>query len=78
MSIGGTDSTSNIPFIVSSMDYSLIGEEIYAAGAYISEDPVMMGCISGQDIIKLVSLAIIIIGAILFQGGINIAPLFKI
>jgi hypothetical protein len=41
--IAGTANTPQIPFMVAACDYSLIGEELYAASAYLSKDPVLMG-----------------------------------
>jgi len=76
MSIGGTDQTGNLPFIVLCMDYSLMGEEIYAASAYISEDPVLSGSISARDIIKMFMLFAIPVLMVLFLAGINIADIF--
>jgi hypothetical protein len=77
MSIGGTTQTSGMPFIAASMDYTMIGEEIYEAGAFLSKDPLITGCISGQDLGKILALIILIIGLILFNAGINLSPFFK-
>ena len=40
----------------------IIGEEVFAAGAYLSHDPVQRGSLRGQDIAKLLLLTIILIG----------------
>jgi len=37
--IAGTDATSQIPFFIAACDYTLIGEELYAASAYLSREP---------------------------------------
>lgn len=59
--IAGTAEIAQLPFFVCACDYTLIGEELYAAGAYLSRDPAMLGSIKGQDFTKaLVGLAIII------------------
>jgi len=63
--IAGTANTHQIPFFVAACDYCLIGEEIYAAGAYLSKDPVLLGALIGQDWGKMVSVVLIIVGAIL-------------
>jgi hypothetical protein len=60
--VAATTDTNQIPFFVTSCDYTLIGEELYAAGAYLSENPVQRGSIRGQDIAKLVLLLLIILG----------------
>ncbi|MCX7935264.1 MAG: hypothetical protein N3A66_08410, partial [Planctomycetota bacterium] len=64
MQVAGTTSYNQIPFFLTSCDYTLIGEEVYAAGAYLSRDPVQLGSIRGQDLAKLVVLATILIGVV--------------
>ena len=51
--IAGTGSSSQIPFFVTACDYTLIGEEFYAASAYLSGSPEMLGSIKGQDYVKV-------------------------
>jgi len=62
--IAGTDQVSQLPFFVTACDYTLIGEELYAASAYINRDPLLLGAIKGQDWGKL------IIGAILLAASV--------
>lgn len=64
MQVAGTTSNEQIPFFITACDYTLIGEELYAAGAYLSRDPVQTGSLRAQDIIKLMLVAIIILGII--------------
>ena len=45
--IGGTDQDAQLPFFVTACDYTLIGEELYAAGAYLSRDPKLLGTLKG-------------------------------
>jgi len=70
--IAGTANTHQIPFFVAACDYSLIGEEIYAAGAYLSKDPVQVGSVAGQDIGKAVALVLIVVGILLTAAGIPV------
>ena len=63
--VAATPSEHQIPFFLVTCDYTLFGEEFYAAGAYISREPVMLGSLVGQDIGKIVFLAIVLLGAIL-------------
>ncbi len=65
--IGATANTAQIPFFVAGCDYALIGEEMYAASAYLSKEPVLSGTVVGQDIAKMVTFAFIILGFILEQ-----------
>jgi hypothetical protein len=62
--IAGTASQSQIPFFVTACDYTLIGEEFFAASAYLSQKPDLLGIVKGQDIIKLVILALIVVGTL--------------
>ncbi|MDD3966515.1 MAG: DUF6754 domain-containing protein [Candidatus Neomarinimicrobiota bacterium] len=64
--IAGTGSPSQIPFFVTACDYTLIGEEFFAASAYLGSDPKLLGSIKGQDIVKAILMVCIGIG-ILFE-----------
>jgi hypothetical protein len=50
--IAGQADPTQLPFFVATCDYTLIGEELYAASAYLSREPVLLGSIRGQDIYK--------------------------
>jgi len=63
--IAGTASQSQIPFFVTACDYTLIGEEFFAASAYLSQKPDLLGIVKGQDIVKIVMLIMIIGGTLL-------------
>jgi len=62
--IAGTDQILQIPFFVTACDYTLIGEELYAASAYLSREPKLLGTLKGQDFGKLVAAIILVIGTI--------------
>jgi len=74
--IAGTAAASQIPFFVAACDYTLIGEELFAASAYLSKEPLSLGSIIGQDVGKVIIIASIIIGSILEAAGINVAKYF--
>ena len=59
----------DIPFFVVSCDHVLITEEIFAAGAYLSQDPQQLGSISGQDTMRMVLIGIIGIGILAVAMG---------
>ncbi len=63
--IAGTASPAQIPFFVTACDYTLIGEEFFAASAYLSRKPELVGGVKGQDMVKLFVLASIILATIL-------------
>ncbi len=60
--IAGTASPSQIPFFIVACDYTLIGEELFAAGAYMSREPLLLGSLKGQDLAKFVIVVLLIIG----------------
>ena len=63
--IAGTDSDHQLPFFVTTCDYTLIGEELYAASAYLSREPVQVGTLRGQDIGKALILGVLAVGTLL-------------
>jgi len=71
--IAGTDSDHQLPFFVTTCDYTLIGEELYAASAYLSKEPVQLGTLRGQDLGKGFILAVLALGTILATAGVLFA-----
>ncbi len=72
-SVGGTDQTANMPFFIPTMDYAIIGEEMYALGAYVDAEPRDIGTILSKDIIKLLVIAFILLGTLLAFAGIPLS-----
>ncbi len=68
--IAGTAAVAQLPFFVAACDYTLIGEEFFAASAYLSNDPKLLGSIKGQDVGKFIFLLAILVGVILATAGI--------
>ncbi|MGB7054876.1 MAG: DUF6754 domain-containing protein [bacterium] len=67
--IAGTDSVFQLPFFITACDYTLIGEELYAASAYLSKEPLLMGSLKGQDWGKMIVLGILIVASALILLG---------
>lgn len=67
--IAGTANLHQIQFFVAACDYTLIGEEIFAVGAYFSQDPIRRGSIAGQDFGKIVAIVLILIGVLVSTFG---------
>jgi len=63
--IAGTDAVTQIPFFITTCDYTLIGEELYAASAYLAREPLMLGTLKAQDYTKFLILVFIIAGSVL-------------
>ncbi|HHY69087.1 MAG TPA: hypothetical protein PLB36_06295 [Bacillota bacterium] len=72
MTIAGTTNYFQIPFFVAACDYTMIGEELLAAGAFISKDPKRIGAIAGQDYVKIATIIMTVAGAILSTMGLDI------
>ena len=60
--VAGTAMPSQLPFFVASCDYTLIGEEFFAASAYLSGDPLQIGSLKVQDYWKFLSVLILGVG----------------
>ncbi len=69
--IAGTDSEHQLPFFIAACDYTLIGEELYAASAYLSREPMLLGSLRGQDWGKVLIFITMILGVILELSGVN-------
>lgn len=67
--IAGTALPDQLPFFVAACDYTLIGEELYAVSAYLSQEPVQLGSLKGQDVGKLIFVIVIILGVIARIAG---------
>jgi hypothetical protein len=71
--VAGTAATSQLAWFAAVCDYSIIGEDLFAAGAYLSKDPVLTSNIVVQDVLKLISIAAIIIGIVASAMGMEVA-----
>lgn len=76
--IAGTAMPSQLPFFVTACDYTLIGEELFAASAYLSREPKLLGSLKGQDVGKGLFMLAIIIGIILELVGINFLAILHV
>jgi hypothetical protein len=63
--IAGTDEASQLPFFVTACDYTLIGEELYAASAYLAREPLLLGALKAQDMLKGFAMLWLLAGAVL-------------
>lgn len=60
--VAGTAQPAQLPFFVAACDYTLIGEELFAASAYLSKEPRALGSLKGADAGKVIALAFIGLG----------------
>jgi len=69
--VAGTAMVSQLPFFVTACDYTLLGEELYAASAYLSREPKLLGGLKGSDWMKVVTIALVVLGIILNAVGVE-------
>lgn len=62
--IAGTAQPNQLPFFVAACDYTLIGEELFAASAYLSGDPLQVGSLRGQDVGKAIAMVLLIVSVL--------------
>lgn len=67
--IAGTAKPEQLPFFIAACDYTLMGEELYAASAYLSHEPMLLGGLKGQDLFKILLVLTVIIGMVLMLLG---------
>ncbi|MFH1701073.1 MAG: DUF6754 domain-containing protein [Candidatus Zixiibacteriota bacterium] len=65
--IAGTAQPAQLPFFIAACDYTLMGEELYAASAYLSREPLLLGGLKGQDWIKILLVVLILAGVLLIS-----------
>ena len=73
--VGGTDQTSNMPFFIPTMDYAIIGEEMYSLGTYIDKDPRDTGTLFAKDLIKIFFILLIVLGIVMSFAGISLSTI---
>jgi hypothetical protein len=62
--VASSTEATQTPFFIAACDYVLIGDEFYAASAYLTRDPIMVGSLVGQDWSKMTAIAFIAIGCL--------------
>ncbi|MBN2226717.1 MAG: hypothetical protein JW763_05085 [candidate division Zixibacteria bacterium] len=62
--IAGTDSTIQLAFFIVACDYTLIGEELFAASGYLSRNRMILSSVRAQDILKILIGLFIVIAVI--------------
>ncbi len=65
MQVAGTPGVMQVPFFIATCDYTIFGDEFYAASAYLSREPTLLGSLVGQDIAKTILMAMIVTGVVI-------------
>jgi hypothetical protein len=68
--IAGTTAIDQLPFFIAACDYTLIGEEMYAASCYLKPQPQMLGSLKGEDFSKAAILLFLLVGTTLGTAGV--------
>ncbi|MFN9371238.1 MAG: DUF6754 domain-containing protein [Planctomycetaceae bacterium] len=63
--IAGTSEATQLPFFVAGCDYTLMGEELFAASAYLTREPQQLGSLKGQDAGKVLAVGLLLAGCLL-------------
>ncbi len=59
LQIAGTDSTIQLSFFIVACDYTLIGEELFTASAYLTADERVRSSMLAQDVLRLALIVLI-------------------
>lgn len=62
--VASSTEATQTPFFIAACDYVLIGDEFYAASAYLTREPVLVGSLIGQDWAKVFAIACILLGTL--------------
>lgn len=62
--VAASISPEQVAFFICTCDYTLIGEELFGASAYLGRDPVQVATVAAQDRFKLVLVALVIVGTL--------------
>jgi hypothetical protein len=68
LQVAGTPDPVQIPFFIATCDYVVIGDEYYAASAYLTREPTLTGSLVGQDLVKAGIVLLIAWGLVLMTA----------
>lgn len=66
--VASSTEVTQTPFFIAACDYVLIGDEFYAASAYLTRQPVLVGSLIGQDWSKLAIGLAALVGVLSISG----------
>lgn len=64
LQVGGTSNPRALPFIFATISHPLLGEEIYAAGAYLSSRRGHIGSLLAQDAVRGLLVALVVLAVL--------------
>jgi hypothetical protein len=72
MVLAGTDDVQSQALLYATAEYPLVGEEVFAAGAYLEVSPLHKASLRAQDVIRYLIVGAILIGTLLQTLGIGL------
>jgi hypothetical protein len=70
--VAGTAEVTQLPFFIAACDYTLIGEEMFAASAYLSRDAKLLSNLKATDYYKILIVGVILAGSVLATFGVDL------
>lgn len=70
VSLGGSENLSAQAVLYASVQEPLIGEELFAAGAYVQAGPMHTASLKAQDVLRWLLIGVILVGAVLKMVGV--------
>ncbi len=70
VSLGGSENLSAQAVLYASVEEPLIGEELFAAGAYVQAGPMHTASLKAQDVLRWLLIGAILVGAVLKMVGV--------
>ncbi|UCF60008.1 MAG: hypothetical protein JSV37_09580 [Anaerolineaceae bacterium] len=70
--LAGTDDAQSQALLYVTAEHPLIGEEVFAGGAYLNVGPFHLASLRTQDMVRVLIVALILIGTILSTLGVNL------
>ena len=67
--VTGTASVRALPYAITTADNTLVGEDLYAAGAYLADKPAHVASLLVQDRLRLLLVAAVVAGVIIKTLG---------
>jgi hypothetical protein len=62
--VAASVSPEQVAFFICTCDYTLIGEELFGASAYLSREPIQVATLAAQDRYKLCMILLIVLGVV--------------
>lgn len=70
--LAGTDDAQSQALLYATAEYPLIGEEVFAGGAYLNVGPLHRASLRAQDAVRMLIVALILIGTLLRTLGVGL------